>query len=104
VYQLTVAVRAATGIETAAPRLAPAASPSVQVTVEIAPKRPQRDDPAEDIATALAANPDAGAFFAQVYRRAYLRWIEATKHRPGQRAEHIAEVVRLLKSRTRQRP
>src|SRR5689334_24004655 len=33
------------------------------VTVEIAPEGPQRDDLAEDVAAALAANPDAGAFF-----------------------------------------
>jgi hypothetical protein len=43
-----------------------------EVTVEIAPEGPQRDDLAEDVAAALAANPDAGAFFdslAQFHRR-----------------------------------
>jgi len=43
-----------------------------EVTVDIAPEGPQRDDLAEDIAEALAANPAAGAFFdllAQFYRR-----------------------------------
>jgi hypothetical protein len=78
-----------------------------RVTVEIAPEGPQRDDLAEDVAAALAAEPDAGAFFdslAQFYRRAYLRWIDATKRRPDRRAERIAEVVRLLKSGTKQRP
>jgi len=78
-----------------------------QVTVEIAPEGPQRADLAEDVAAALAADPDAGAFFdslAQFYRRAYLRWIDATKRRPDQRAERIAEVVKLLKAGTRQRP
>src|SRR5919202_3988322 len=72
-----------------------------EVTVEIAPEGPQREDLAEDVAAALAANPDAGAFFvshAQFYRRAYLRWIDATKRRPEQRAERIAEMVRLLQS------
>ena len=57
-----------------------------EVTVEIAPEGPQRDDLADDVAAALAANPDAGAFFdslAQFYRRAYLRWIDATKRRIG---------------------
>ena len=78
-----------------------------EVTVEIAPEGPQRDDLAQDVAAALAANPDAGAFFdslAQFYRRAYLRWIDATKRRPEQRAERIAEMVRLLLSGRKQRP
>jgi hypothetical protein len=34
-----------------------------EVAVEIAPEGPQRDDLADDVAAALAANPDAGAFF-----------------------------------------
>jgi len=78
-----------------------------QVTVDIAPEGPQRGDLAEDVAAALAADPDAGAFFdslAQFYRRAYLRWIDATKRRPEQRAERIAEVVKLLKAGTKARP
>lgn len=33
------------------------------VTVELAPEGPQRGDLADDIATALAASPAAGAFF-----------------------------------------
>ncbi len=77
------------------------------VTVEIAPEGPQRDDLAEDVAAALAADPEAGAFFdslAQFYRRAYLRWIDATKRRPAQRAERIAEVVGLLRSGIKARP
>ena len=52
-----------------------------EVTVELAPEGPQRGDLADDIAAALAANPAAGAFFdtlAQFYRKAYLRWIDAT--------------------------
>jgi uncharacterized protein YdeI (YjbR/CyaY-like superfamily) len=75
--------------------------------VEIAPEGPQRDDLAEDVAAALAANPDAEAFFdslAQFYRWAYLRWIDATKRRPEQRAERIAEMVKLLKAGTKERP
>jgi hypothetical protein len=78
-----------------------------EVTVEIAPEGPQRDDLADDVAAALAANPDAGAFFdslAQFYRRAYLRWIDATKRRPERRAERIAEMVRLLIAGTKERP
>jgi uncharacterized protein YdeI (YjbR/CyaY-like superfamily) len=75
--------------------------------LEIAPEGPQRDDLADDVAAALAANPDAGAFFdslAQFYRRGYLRWIDATKRRPEQRAERIAEMVKLLKAGVKQRP
>src|SRR5690242_868986 len=78
-----------------------------EVTVDIAPEGPQRDDLADDIAEALEANPAAGAFFdslAQFYRRGYLRWIDATKRRPEQRAERIAEMVRLLLSGRKQRP
>jgi hypothetical protein len=78
-----------------------------QVTVEITPEGPQRADLAEDVAAALAADPGAGAFFdslAQFYRRGYLRWIDATKRRPGLRAERIAEMVELLRSGIKQRP
>jgi bacteriocin resistance YdeI/OmpD-like protein/uncharacterized protein DUF1905 len=78
-----------------------------EVAVEIAPEGPQRDDLAEDVAAALAANPDAGAFFdslAQFYRRGYLRWIEATKRRPEKREERIAEMVKLLLAGRKERP
>jgi hypothetical protein len=77
------------------------------VTVDIEPEGPQRDDLADDIAAALAASPAAAAFFdslAQFYRKAYLRWIDATKRRPGQRAERIADVIRLLEAGQKQRP
>ena len=77
------------------------------VTVEIMPEGPQRDDLADDLAAALDANPDAGAFFdslAQFYRKAYLRWIDATKRRPEQRALRIAEVIGLLGAGVKQRP
>jgi hypothetical protein len=77
------------------------------VAVEIEPEGPQRDDLAEDIAGALAAHPQAGAFFdslAQFYRRAYLRWIDATKRHPEKRAQRIAEVIRLLEAGQKQRP
>ena len=76
-------------------------------TVEIMPEGPQRDDLAEDIAAALEANLNAGAFFdslAQFYRKAYLRWIDATKRRPEQRPERIAEMIRLLERGEKQRP
>ena len=77
------------------------------VTVELAPEGPQRGDLAEDLAAALAANPAAGAFFdtlAQFYRKAYLRWIDATTRRPELRAARIAEVVDLLAAGIKQRP
>ncbi len=77
------------------------------VTVEVSPEGPQRGDLAEDIAGALAANPAAGAFFdtlAQFYRKAYLRWIDATTRRPDVRAARIAEVVDLLAAGIKERP
>jgi hypothetical protein len=78
-----------------------------EVTVELAPEGPQRGDLADDIAAALAANPGAAAFFdtlAQFYRKAYLRWIDATTRRPDVRAARIAEVVDLLAARIKERP
>jgi hypothetical protein len=87
--------------------LATRASVGCEAVVELAPEGPQRGDLAEDIAAALAANPAAGAFFdtlAQFYRRAYLRYIEATTRRPDVRAARIAEVVGLLEGGIKQRP
>jgi hypothetical protein len=78
-----------------------------EVSVELTPEGPQRADLAEDIAAALAANPAAGAFFdtlAQFYRKAYLRWIDATTRRPEVRAARIAEVVELLAAGVKERP
>ena len=77
------------------------------VTVEIEPEGPQRDDLAEDVAAALTASPAAGAFFdslAQFYRKGYLRWVDATKRRPEERAARIAEMVRLLEAGRKDRP
>jgi Bacteriocin-protection, YdeI or OmpD-Associated/Domain of unknown function (DUF1905) len=77
------------------------------VIVELAPEGPQRADLADDIAAALEANPAAAAFFdtlAQFYRKAYLRWIDATTRRPDLRAARIAEVVDLLAAGVKQRP
>jgi uncharacterized protein YdeI (YjbR/CyaY-like superfamily) len=59
------------------------------------------------VAAALDAAPQAAAFFdslAQFYRRAYLRWIDATKRRPDLRAARIAEMVELLQAGHKQRP
>lgn len=76
------------------------------VTVHLKPEGPQRDELADDITAALEANPRAGAFFdslAQFYRRAYLRWIDATKRRPDQRSHRIAEMIDLLESGIKER-
>jgi hypothetical protein len=76
-------------------------------TIEVAPEGPQRDDLAADVRAALEASPAAAAYFdalAQFYRKAYLRWIDATARKPGLRAARIAEVVRLLAAGIRQRP
>jgi hypothetical protein len=64
------------------------------VTVELAPEGPQRGDLADDIAAALA----------QFYRKAYLRWIDATTRRPDVRAARIAEVTGLLAAGIKERP
>jgi Bacteriocin-protection, YdeI or OmpD-Associated/Domain of unknown function (DUF1905) len=77
------------------------------VLVELAPEGPQRGDLADDISAALEANPAAAAFFdtlAQFYRKAYLRWIDATTRRPELRAARIEEVIELLAAGIKQRP
>ncbi|WP_426504755.1 YdeI/OmpD-associated family protein [Dactylosporangium sp. McL0621] len=77
------------------------------VDADLEPEGPQRADLAEDFAAALAATPAAGAFFdalAQFYRKAYVRWIEATKRRPDERARRIAEVIALLEAGRKERP
>jgi Bacteriocin-protection, YdeI or OmpD-Associated len=78
-----------------------------EVVVEFEPEGPQRGDLAPDIALALEADPEAAAFFdtlAQFYRKAYLRWIDATTRRPDVRAARISEVVDLLAAGIKERP
>jgi hypothetical protein len=78
-----------------------------EVIVELEPEGPQRGDLADDIASALEASPEAAAFFdtlAQFYRKAYLRYIDATTRRPDVRAARIVEVVDLLAAGVKQRP
>jgi hypothetical protein len=78
-----------------------------EVAVELTPEGPLRQDLAADIADALAAEPGAAAFFdtlAQFYRKAYLRWIDATTRRPDLRAARIAEAVDLLAAGIKERP
>jgi hypothetical protein len=82
-------------------------NPGTQAEVVLEPEGPQRADLAPDIATALDATPEAGEFFdslAQFYRKAYLRWIDATKRHPEQRPIRIAEMVRLLQEGKKERP
>ncbi|HSI82865.1 MAG: YdeI/OmpD-associated family protein [Candidatus Methylacidiphilales bacterium] len=84
-----------------------------EVDACIWPDGPQRTETAgdgsgidPDISAALAAEPEAAAFFdglAQFYRKGYLRWIAATKKRPEERVRRIAEVVSLLKKGVKQR-
>jgi hypothetical protein len=77
------------------------------VVIELAPEGPQRDGLADDVRTALEASPAAAAFYdtlAQFYRKAYLRWIDATIRRPELRAARIAEVVGLLAAGIKERP
>jgi len=81
--------------------------PGAEVSVVLSIEGPQRDALAPDIASALAAEPEAAAFFdsiAQFYRKGYLRWIEATKRSPDVRAQRIAEFVKLLKAGKKERP
>ena len=78
-----------------------------EVICELAPEGPQRGDLADDIAAALAASPAAAAFFdtlAQFYRKAYLRYVDATTRRPDLRAARIAEVIGLLADGIKERP
>lgn len=85
----------------------PVISASGDVVVELSPEGPQRGELADDIAAALEADPAAAAFFdtlAQFYRKAYLRWIDATTRRPDLRAARIAEVVNLLAAGIKERP
>ena len=82
-------------------------TPGDKVSVVLAPEGPQRSDLAPDVAAALDATPEAGAFFdslAQFYRRGYLRWIDATKRSPDKRAARIAEMVELLQAGKKERP
>jgi Bacteriocin-protection, YdeI or OmpD-Associated/Domain of unknown function (DUF1905) len=82
-------------------------APGDVVEVVLAPEGPQRADLADDVRSALAAEPDAGAFFdglAQFYRAAFLRWIDATKRRPEERQRRIAEMIDLLRRGEKQRP
>ncbi len=76
-----------------------------ELDVALRPEGPQAELLAEDIAAALAAQPEAAAFFSSLatfYRKGYLTWIDSAK-RPATRTARIAETVRLLASGQKQR-
>ena len=78
-----------------------------RVSVVLAPEGAQREDLAPDLRAALELVPEAGAFFdglPQFYVNAYMRWIDATKRSPENRARRIAEVVGLLQANVKERP
>jgi hypothetical protein len=71
------------------------------VTVVLAAEGPQADSLPADLADALEAEPDAGAFFhslATFYRKGYLRWLDGASRRPAVREERVRELVALLKA------
>jgi len=75
------------------------------VEVVLAPEGPQSELLAQDLTRALAAEPQARAFFDALptfYRKNYMRWIDSAKRAPT-RAARIAEMVRLLKAGQRER-
>jgi hypothetical protein len=77
------------------------------VTVVLAPEGPQSQALTPDIAAALEAEPEAAKYFdglATFYRKNYLRWIDATKRSPQERAKRIAELVKLMKAGRKERP
>jgi hypothetical protein len=78
-----------------------------KVSVVLWPEGPQQEDLAPDFLAALEAEPRALAFFtglAQFYRKAYLRWIDATKKKPDERVRRIKQTVKLLKAGVKERP
>lgn len=69
-----------------------------EVEVILEAEGPQVERMAEDIGSALAASPQARAFFEALptfYRKNYMRWIESAK-RPETREARIREAVELL--------
>ena len=76
-----------------------------EVAVVLDAEGPQVGRVAEDIATALEANPQARAFFESLptfYRKNYMRWIESAK-RPETRQARITESIQLLAAGKRER-
>ncbi|MCW5944057.1 MAG: YdeI/OmpD-associated family protein [Fimbriimonadaceae bacterium] len=79
----------------------------LEVSVTIEAEGPQADDLPPDFAAALAAEPEARAFFdalATFYRKGYLKWLDGAKKPAEKRSARIAEIVTLLKAGHKQRP
>jgi hypothetical protein len=75
------------------------------VTVALMPEGPQLEALARDIATALAQEPTAEAFFnslATFYRKGSVNWIEGAK-RPETRTTRLHEMIALLKAGKKQK-
>lgn len=80
-------------------------SPGATVEVVLAAEDPTAENVAPDVAAALAADPEARAFFedlAGYYRRNFIRGIEGAK-RPETRAARIAEMMALLREGKREK-
>jgi len=78
-----------------------------EVEVSLRPEGPQAEQLADDIVSALEAEPAARRAFeslATFYRKGWLTWIDATKRRPEVRPERIAQMVELVKKGHKQRP
>lgn len=76
-----------------------------EVEVVLEPEGPQTDELPVDVAAALAAEPEARAYFAGLatfYRKGYLKWIAGAR-RPEVRQGRIEVVVELLKAGKKQR-
>ncbi|MGV3722543.1 MAG: YdeI/OmpD-associated family protein [Actinomycetota bacterium] len=83
-------------------------APGDSIAVTLSAEGPQRSALAPDLAAALDAEPEAGAFFdalATFYRKGYLKWLDGASRRPELRKQRIQEWVRLLKAhqKTRER-
>ena len=81
--------------------------PGMEVGVVLQPEGAQLSDLDEDIATALATEPEAARLFeslAQFYRKAYLKWLDGAKRRPAVREERLREFVDHLKAGRKERP
>jgi hypothetical protein len=71
-----------------------------KVDVVLYPEGPQSEELSPDVSSALAAEPDAKAFFdslASFYRKNFIRRIESAK-RPETRAVRIEEMIKCLKA------
>ncbi len=89
----------------AAFRLGNGLAPGMAVTVELWPEGPQEAALSPDVAAALAAEPEAKAFFdglATFYRKGFINGIEGAK-KPETRARRLAEMMALLKAGKKQK-